>query len=57
MKNIFLIALLFGSSLAFAQASFDDDVIDVAVPVDGGILTVLGGGLLYGLVKAKEEKR
>jgi hypothetical protein len=42
-------------ALAYSQASFDDDVIDVAVPVDGGILTVVGSAMVYGLYKNRKK--
>jgi hypothetical protein len=42
-------------ALAYSQASFDDDVIDVAVPVDGGILTVVGSAMVYGFYKNRKK--
>jgi hypothetical protein len=57
MKKSFLF-LLFAFcmvALAYSQASFDDDVIDVAVPVDGGILTVVGSAMVYGLYKNRKK--
>ncbi len=42
-------------AVAYSQASFDDDVIDVAVPVDGGIVSVVGSALVYGLYKNRKK--
>ena len=36
-------------SMAYSQATFDDHMIDVAIPVDGGIITVIGGAVVYGV--------
>jgi hypothetical protein len=41
--------------MVYSQASFDDDVIDVAVPVDGGILTVVGSAVVFGLYKNRKK--
>lgn len=53
--TLFLIFAFCMVALAYSQASFDDDVIDVAVPVDGGILTVVGSAMVYGLYKNRKK--
>lgn len=45
------------SSVLLAQAGFDDDVMDVAVPVDGGISLFVAGALAYGLHKSKKKEQ
>jgi hypothetical protein len=52
---LFLLFAFCMVALAYSQASFDDDVIDVAVPVDGGILTVVGSAMVYGLYKNRKK--
>lgn len=53
--TLFLLFTFCMIALAYSQASFDDDVIDVAVPVDGGILTVVGSAMVYGLYKNRKK--
>jgi hypothetical protein len=53
-KHILLIATFCFISLAFSQAGFDDNVMDV--PVDGGILSVVGSAVLFGLYKNRKNK-
>lgn len=56
MKKYLLFALTFVFvALAFSQAGFDDNVQDV--PVDGGILTVLGSSIAYGVYRARNKKK
>jgi hypothetical protein len=55
LKNVFLIGFLLVSSFLLAQAGFDDDVMDVAVPVDGGITLIVAGAVAYGLHKNKKK--
>lgn len=50
----FLLAFCF-VVVAYSQASFDDNVIDVAVPVDGGIVSVVGSALVYGLYRNRKK--
>lgn len=55
LKKLFLTGLILISSSLFAQAGFDDDVQDVAVPVDGGITLVAAGAIAYGISKNKQK--
>lgn len=55
LKNVFFIGFLLVSSVLLAQAGFDDDVMDVAVPVDGGISFIVAGAIAYGLHKSKKK--
>ncbi len=55
LKKLFLTGLILISSSLFAQAGFDDDVQDVAVPVDGGITLVVAGAIAYGISKNKQK--
>lgn len=57
MKKItlFLLFAFCVVAMVYSQASFDDDVIDVAIPVDGGILTVVGSAMVYGLYKNRKK--
>lgn len=54
-KHILLIGSFLMSIAAWAQASFDDNVLDV--PVDGGIVTVVGSAVAYGLYKNRKNKK
>jgi hypothetical protein len=42
-------------AMVYSQASFDDDVVDVAVPVDGGIVSVVGSAIVYGLYRNRKK--
>ena len=55
LKKLFFIGLITISSSAFSQAGFDDDVQDVAVPVDGGISLVVAGAIAYGISRCKQK--
>ena len=55
LKKLFLIGLVTITSSLFAQAGFDDDVQDVAVPVDGGITLVVAGAIAYGIRRNKQK--
>ncbi len=55
LKKLFLTGLILISSSLFAQAGFDDDVQDVAVPVDGGITLVVAGAIAYGISRSKQK--
>lgn len=55
-KSILFAFILVSSKLLLAQAGFDDDVADVAVPVDGGISVILGAAISYGVVKLRKNK-
>ncbi len=56
LKKLFiLLAIAFIAAPTFAQAGFDDDVTDVAVPVDGGITFIVGGAIALGF-KASRKK-
>jgi len=39
----------------FSQAGFDDDVVDV--PVDGGIFTVVGSAIAYGMYRMRSTQK
>jgi glycopeptide antibiotics resistance protein len=54
---LFIVFGFFVVSMAYSQASFDDNVMDVAVPVDGGIFTVVGGALAYGLYRVQRKRK
>lgn len=53
--TLFLLFAFCVVAMVYSQASFDDDVIDVAIPVDGGILTVVGSAMVYGLYKNRKK--
>lgn len=55
-KSILFAFILVSSKMLLAQAGFDDDVADVAVPVDGGISVILGAAISYGVVKLRKNK-
>ncbi len=56
MKKNFLFLMSFCLiSFAFSQAGFDDDVVDV--PVDGGIFTVVGSAVAYGMYKMRSTTK
>jgi len=58
LKKLFYIGIFACiANSAFAQAGFDDDVQDVAVPVDGGITLVIAGSIAYGLHRSKKNNR
>ncbi len=42
--------------MLLAQAGFDDDVTDFAVPVDGGITAIVGSAIAYGVYKFRSSK-
>ena len=45
------------TTVLFAQGNFDmPDDPDVAVPIDGGIFTVVGAAAAYGAYKLRKEK-
>jgi hypothetical protein len=53
-----LLLLLVLPSLSYANAGFDDDVMDT--PIDGGLSLLVAAGVGYGakqLRKARKEKR
>lgn len=60
MKNIFKYAFallclsMFAASL-YAQGTPNSDP-DLQVPVDGGIFTVIGGAIAYGVYKVRNKK-
>ncbi len=51
---LFLFTFCF-MAIAFSQASFDDDVVDV--PVDGGIISVVGSALAYGIYRNRKSAK
>lgn len=53
--TLFLLLAFCFVVVAYSQASFDDNVIDVAVPVDGGIVSVVGSALVYGLYRNRKK--
>ena len=55
-KSLLFAIIVVSSKIVLAQAGFDDDVADVAVPVDGGISIVLGAAISYGVVKLRKNK-
>lgn len=55
-KSLIFVFVLVSSKILLAQAGFDDDVADVAVPVDGGISVILGAAISYGVVKLRKNK-
>lgn len=56
LRKLFFIAIVaLTANSAFAQAGFDDDVQDVAVPVDGGISLVIAGAIAYGISHTKQK--
>jgi hypothetical protein len=55
-KSLILAIVLISSKILMAQAGFDDDVADVAVPVDGGISVILGAAISYGVLKLRKNK-
>jgi len=50
-KNVLFLLSFCLISFAFSQAGFDDDVVDV--PVDGGIFTVVGSAVAFGMYKMR----
>ncbi len=54
--TLFLLFVFCMVALAYSIASFDYDVIDVAVPVDVGILSVVGSAVVYGFIKTVKSK-
>ena len=57
-KKISLFALLIISSkLLMAQAGFDDDVTDFAVPIDGGLSAIVAGAVTYGMYRFRGNKK
>ncbi len=55
--TLLLVLSLFTVTLSYSQATFDDHTIDVAVPVDGGIVTVVGSALIYGMYRSREKRK
>lgn len=53
--TLFLLFAFCAVAMVYSQASFDDDVVDVAVPVDGGILTVVGSAVVYGMYRNRKK--
>ncbi len=54
-KHILFLATFCLIALAFSQAGFDDDVVDV--PVDGGIISVVGSALAYGIYRNRKAAK
>ena len=54
-KKISILVVVALSTL-MAQAGFDDDVTDFAVPLDGGITAVVGSAIAYGVYKFRGSK-
>lgn len=54
-KQILFLATFCLIALAFSQAGFDDDVVDV--PVDGGIISVVGSALAYGIYRNRKAAK
>lgn len=54
-KSLIFAIILVSTKVLMAQAGFDDDVADVAVPVDGGISVVLGAAITYGVAKLRNK--
>jgi hypothetical protein len=53
--TLFLLVAFCMIALAYSQSSFEDNVVDVAVPIDGGILTVVGSAVVYGFYKNRKK--
>lgn len=53
--TLLLLFVFCAVAMVYSQASFDDDVVDVAVPVDGGILTVVGSAVVYGMYRNRKK--
>lgn len=61
MSKIFIIVFaLISTTSLFAQAAFDDDVVDaggvVGIPLDGGLSLLVAGAAVYGIMKLRENK-
>jgi len=54
-KHILFFATFCLIALAFSQAGFDDDVVDV--PVDGGIISVVGSAIAYGIYRNRKSAK
>lgn len=54
-KQILFLATFCLIALAFSQAGFDDDVVDV--PVDGGIISVVGSAIAYGIYRNRKSAK
>lgn len=54
-KTLFFLLTFCLISVAFSQAGFDDDVVDV--PVDGGIFTVVGSAVAYGMYRMRSTTK
>ena len=54
-KHILFLTSFAFTAIAMAQASFDDNVLDV--PVDGGIVTIVGSAVACGLYKNRKSKK
>ena len=57
-KYIIIIALLFATTLTYAQADLPEDfgTEDPDAPVDGGLAFLLAAGAGYGIKKLKDKK-
>ncbi len=54
-KNVLFLLSFCLISVVFSQAGFDDDVVDV--PVDGGIFTVVGSAIAYGMYRMRSTQK
>jgi hypothetical protein len=53
-----LFAAVLATKLVFAQGIPDDpDLQNVAIPVDGGIFTVVGSAVAYGVYRLKNKNK
>ncbi len=55
-KISILLVVALSTKILMAQAGFDDDVTDFAVPVDGGITAIVGSAIAYGVYKFRSNK-
>jgi hypothetical protein len=55
-KISILVVVALSTKVLLAQAGFDDDVTDFAVPVDGGITAIVGSAIAYGVYKFRSSK-
>lgn len=54
--SLSLLILGFVAAALYAQGTPNTDP-DLQVPVDGGIFTVVGGAIAYGVAKARKAKK
>ena len=55
-KISILVVVALSTKVLLAQAGFDDDVTDFAVPVDGGITAIVGSAIAYGVYNFRSSK-